>query len=99
MTNSPEIKTFIRENSSLFWWIKDEDKENIETPFLVETILTYGDEKEVKRLFELVGIDAAARIFYQQTAQQRKSYRPKTINFFNLYFKKHAPRNIEHTTT
>ncbi len=92
MTNTPEIKKFIRENSSLFWWIKEEEKENIDIKFLVEQILNYGDEKSVKRLFELVGIDKVADIFYEQTSPERMrvNYRPRTINFFNLYFKRNA---------
>ena len=88
--NSPEIKEFIRENSSLFWWIKEEEKENISTEFLVETILNYGDEKNIKKLFELVGIDRVASIFYKQIAKRRMNYRPRTINFFRLYFNRNA---------
>jgi len=53
MTNTSEIKKFIRENSSLFWWIKEEEKENIDVKFLVEQILNYGDEKSVKNYLNL----------------------------------------------
>ncbi len=95
MTNTSEIKKFIRENSSLFWWIKEEEKENIDVEFLVEQILNYGDEKSVKKLFELVGIDKVADIFYKQTSPERRrvNYRPRTINFFRLYFKRNAHRS------
>ncbi|PKP54553.1 MAG: hypothetical protein CVT90_00680 [Candidatus Altiarchaeales archaeon HGW-Altiarchaeales-3] len=89
-TNTPEIKAFIRENSSLFWWIKEEEKENIDIKFLVEQILNYGDEKSVKKLFELVGINEVAEIFYKQISKRRVNYRARTINFFRLYFKKNA---------
>ena len=41
--NNPEIKTFIRENTHLFWWIKPEEREHIELNFLVESVLNYGD--------------------------------------------------------
>ncbi|PKP60329.1 MAG: hypothetical protein CVT88_03355 [Candidatus Altiarchaeales archaeon HGW-Altiarchaeales-1] len=88
--NSPEIKKFIRENSSLFWWIKEDEKENISIDFLVETILNYGDEKSVKKLFDLVGIDNVADIFYEQTSHRRVNYFPPVVNFFNLYFKKNV---------
>ena len=47
MRNSPEIRQFIRENKHLFWWITPEERENIDLRFLVETILSYGDEKSV----------------------------------------------------
>ncbi|CEG11018.1 conserved hypothetical protein [groundwater metagenome] len=96
MTNSPEIKAFIRENSTLFWWIKEEEKENIDTKFLVEQILNYGDEKNVKKLFELVGIDKVADIFYEQTSPERMrvNYFPQVINFFRIYFNKNAHRGL-----
>ena len=88
--NNPEIKKFIRENSHLFWWIKEESKENISLNLLVESILNYGNEKSVKRLFELVGIKKVAEIFHQGTNRKRVNYHPRTINYFNLYFKKNA---------
>ena len=89
----PEIKEFIRENSSLFWWIKEEEKENISIEFLVEMILNYGNEKNIKKLFDLVGIERVANIFYNQIAKKRVNYRTRTINFFTLYFKRNAQRS------
>jgi hypothetical protein len=65
MENSPEIKQFIKENSSLFWYFKEEEKENIDHEILVEFILNFGDEKSVKKLFDLLGIDYVADIFYK----------------------------------
>lgn len=88
--NNPEIKKFIKENSNLFWWIKEESKENISLNLLVESILNYGNEKSVKRLFELVGIKKVAEIFHQDTNRKRVNYHPRTINYFNLYFRKNA---------
>ncbi|MBC8525630.1 MAG: hypothetical protein ISS28_02015 [Candidatus Cloacimonetes bacterium] len=89
--NSPEVKKFIRENSHLFWWIKEESKEDISLNLLVEAILNYGNEKSVKKLFELVGIKKVAEIFYEATNRIRVNYYPDVVNFFNLYFK----RNID----
>ncbi|MBN2663713.1 MAG: hypothetical protein JXR68_08700 [Bacteroidales bacterium] len=94
MENTPEIKQFIRENSSLFWYFKQDEKENINHEILVEFILNYGDEISVKKLFELLGIDYVADIFYEQTNRQRVNYQKRTIHYFNLYFKKYAHRNI-----
>jgi len=88
--NGSEIKKFIRENSSLFWYIKEDAKENISIELLVETILNYGNEKSVKRLFDLVGIKKTAEIFYKQISANRVNYQPRTVHFFNLYFKKNA---------
>lgn len=88
--NTPEIKQFISENSSLFWYIPEEEKQNISIAFLIETILNFGDEKSVKKLFDLVGINNVAEIFYKQTHRLRVNYFDRTAYFFNLYFKKHV---------
>ena len=88
--NDAEIKEYIKENGSLFWWIKDSEKENISINLLIETILNYGNEKNIKRLFELVGIKRVASIFYKQISGKRKNYYPQTINFFRLYFEKNV---------
>lgn len=88
--NDIEIKEFIKENSSLFWWIKDEKKEDIDIELVVETILNYGNEKNVKKLFDLIGIKRVSSIFFRQISKKRTNYHPRTINFFKLYFQKHA---------
>jgi len=85
-----KVKKFIRENRSLFWYIKEDSLESISIEFLVETILHYGNEKSVKKLFDLVGIQNVAEIFYKQVSGPRVNYPPRTVNFFDLYFKKHA---------
>lgn len=88
--NNSDIKEFIRENRSLFWYIKEDAKEDISIDLLIETILNYGNEKSVKRLFDLLGIKKVAEIFYRQTSGKRINYSPRTLHFFNLYFKKNA---------
>ncbi len=93
MKNSPEIKRFIKENSTLFWYIPEEQKENISQDVLVEFILNYGNENTVKKLFGLLGIDTVSDIFYSQTCRKRTNYHKRTIHFFNLYFNRHAHRN------
>lgn len=91
--NREEIREFIREHSSLFWYTPEDKKEEISHEFLVETILNYGDEKSVKRLFEILGIEYAADIFYKQTSRKRVNYFPQVVNYFTLYFKKHVQGN------
>jgi hypothetical protein len=85
-----KIKEFIKENKSLFWYIKENALESISLEFLVETILHYGNAESVKKLFDLVGIQIVAEIFYKQTSGSRVNYPPRTVHFFDLYFKKHA---------
>ena len=85
-----EIKNFIREHKHLFWWIKEESIENISLNLLVETILNYGNERDVKQLFNLVGIKKVADIFKNQISKKRMNYSQRTVNFFKLYFNKYA---------
>ena len=86
-------RDFIKENSSLLWYIPEHEKRNISLELLVETILNYGDEKSVKRLFDLVGINEVAKIFYKHISGKRVNYFPQVVNFFKLYFQRHAQRN------
>ena len=93
--HSKEILDFISENSSLFWYIPDQEKENISLELLVETIFNYGDEKAVQKLLHLMGINHVADIFYKQISGERVNYFPEVINFFDLYFQRHAQRNTD----
>lgn len=88
--HSEEIKQFIRERNSLFWYIKPEAKEKISVEFLVEHILNYGSLDDVKRLIELLGIKKTAEIFFQRSSLQRNNYFPKVKNYFTLYFNRHV---------
>ena len=90
MENRPEIKNFIKENSNLFWYIPEDKKEDISHEVLVEFILNYGNDKSVKKLFNLLGINVVADIFYKQTNRKRVNYQKRSVHFFNLYFKKHV---------
>ncbi len=92
-TNNPEIRQFIRENASLFWYTPEEKKEEISLELLVETILNYGDLTSVKKLFDLLGLDTVADIFYRQTSGKRTNYFPQVAHYFDEYFKRHAHRN------
>lgn len=90
LQDNPEIKDFIQENGSLFWWVKSEERVNISINALVEAILNYGDEKSVKKLFDLLGINTIAGIFNRQISGKRSNYHKRAQNYFKLYFKKHA---------
>jgi hypothetical protein len=91
--NNEEIKKFIKEHSSLFWYIKEDAKEKISIEFLVETILSYGNGNDVKKLFQLISVERAAQIFYMQISRKRTNYRPRTLHFFKLYFDRHVQGN------
>jgi len=88
--NPEEIKLYIRERRDLFWYTKEDQKENISLDFLVETILNYGSLEDVKMLFALIGIKETASIFFRNSRKDRNNYLPKVKNFSTLYFERHA---------
>ena len=88
--NPEEIKSYIRERRDLFWYTKEDQKENISLDFLVETILNYGSLEDVKKLFALIGIKETASIFFKNSRKDRNNYLLKVKNFFTLYFERHA---------
>ncbi len=98
MKNSPEIQEFIREHSRLFWYTPEEKKTEISIEFLLETILNYGNQESVKRLFELIGIEKASEIFNRQISTGRNNYFAPVKNYFQLYFKRHAQRDFKPRT-
>ncbi len=91
--HSKEIRKLIKQNSNLFWFVPENEKSHISLEFLVETILNYGDEQSVKQLFDLVGINIVADIFYKHISGNRINYFPQVVNFFGLYFRRHAQRD------
>lgn len=88
--NSPELKEFIRENSSLFWYTPKDKKEDIGPELLVETILNYGDINVVRKLFKLMGTREVAGVFFNATGRKKLNYYPEIYNFFELFFLKNA---------
>lgn len=96
MENSPELKSLIRKNAHLFWYIKDEAKENLSLPVVVEFFLNYAQKEDVKALFRIVGIGKVRDVFYEQLNTSERvanNYLPVNRNFFKLYFEKYAHGN------
>lgn len=90
---SPELKEFILKHSYLFWYTPQAKKTDISDEFLVETILNYGDKDALLQLFNLVGREEVAKIFFNslQLSDRRKgNYSELTINFFTHVFKEYA---------
>ena len=92
MENSPELKALIRENAHLFWYSKDSEKENLPLPVVLEFFINYAGIETRKELFAIVGIKAAAKVFFEQlkTQKDRSNYFPELKNYFTLYFNKYA---------
>lgn len=94
-SNNTAIKQLIENNSSLFWFTPSDKKDEIEEGQLVETILNYGDEKAIKQLLDILGTDKVAAIFKEQitlSKRRKNNYHELVINFFQLYFKRHASK-------
>ncbi|MDO9256716.1 MAG: hypothetical protein Q7U54_14450 [Bacteroidales bacterium] len=92
--NSPDIKAFIHEHSSLFWYTPADQKENISEEFLVETIMNYGDMDTTKRLITLLGIKRLTEIFNSLQGRKKLNYYPEIYNFFSILLRKHANSDI-----
>ena len=86
--NIMTINSFIKRKPYLIWYTKNYNKLSEEA--IVEAVLNYGDFEDSKKLFSILGIKKVAKIFKKQTARERVNYDPKILNYFNLYFKKHA---------
>jgi len=91
--HNQQLKAFIREHSSLFWYTPEDKKEEISNEYLVETILNYGSLDAVVQLFNLLGIRKVASIFFNTinlSKRRKANYHEITINYFTLVFKKYA---------
>ena len=88
--NSPEVKKLIRKYNYLFWYTPEQEKENISLDMLVENILNYGDMDAIKNLFETLGLQKTAEVFFNAKGRKKGNYFPEIHNFFTLYFQKHV---------
>ncbi len=95
LTSEKARLDLIQRNGHLFWYVQEEEKQNISQEALVETILNYGDLDAVSYLLNQVGIKLVASIFFKQINQERVNYFPQVINFFTLYFNRYAPGSID----
>lgn len=90
-----ELKAFLKDYQGLFWYTPENEKEHLREDQIVETILNYGDEFAVKRLFDIVGLEKVAAIFkthVEGTDRRKHNYHQLVANFFQLYFSRHVPQ-------
>ena len=87
---------YIAQHASLFWYTPEAKKSEISDSLLVETILNYGTMDDVKALFDLMGIEKVADVFFSAKGRQKLNYFPQIYNFFTLVFNRYVPqRNPE----
>jgi len=72
----------------LIWYTRD--FRHLSEEAALEAVLNYGDFEDVKKIFVMLGIKKAAKIFHRQIKRQRINYDPKIANYFSLYFKKYV---------
>jgi hypothetical protein len=83
---------YIAQHASLFWYIPEAKKSEISDSLLVETILNYGTMDDVKALFDLMGIEKVADVFFSAKGRQKLNYFPQIYNFFTLVFNRYVPQ-------
>ncbi len=87
---------YIKQHASLFWYTPEAKKSEISDSLLVETILNYGTMEDVKALFDLMGIEKVADVFFSAKGRQKMNYFPQIYNYFTLVFNRYVPqRNPE----
>ncbi len=87
-----EKDRFLRTHAYLWWGVRDVAKLSDEA--LLEGVLNYGEWEDVLVVFKLLGLKRSAAIFKKQTSdRKRHNYRPKTFNYFKLYFQTHVSTN------
>lgn len=86
-----KIEEYIQKCNELFWWVPEDKKKNLSNDAIVETILNYGTEEQVKELFNILSVERVAEIFKKKTNNKRSNYFPIVENYYNLYFSKYVP--------
>jgi hypothetical protein len=92
-----ERKQYIAKHKSLFWYTPEDKKEDISDDLLVETILNYGDMEAVIQLFQIIGMENVAKVFFDsinQSERRKNNYYELTLNYFTLLFNRYVHRNI-----
>jgi hypothetical protein len=67
-----------------------QEPEKVSDESLVEAVLNLGDWDDVQELIAMMGMRKVADIFEKKAFVKRSNYDKRTVNFFNLYFARHA---------
>lgn len=92
MKRDIKLFKFLKKNSQLFWWMNPKDVLNLKIDSVVETILNYGDESDIKEMIDIYSLTDVAQAFYKNINGKRENYLPLTKHFFKLYFDRHASK-------
>ena len=72
----------------MIWYTRDFTR--LSEDAALEAVLNYGDFEDVRKIIAILGRKKAASIFQKQLRRRRVNYDPKILNYFRIYFKKHA---------
>ena len=87
-----QLYRLVKENRPLFWSVGETNLKDLSELSVVEAILNYGNLDSVRKLFELLGTEKVADIFYWRQSQKRSNYHPQVAHFFDAYFKRHVQK-------
>ncbi len=96
MKHPKALQKLIKENKECWWWLEEDRLVEMSLESVVEGLLNYADLDQIRQLFEIVGVDKVAEVFYGSASFSRKlgNYQADVLNYFNLYFQKHARGNF-----
>ena len=82
------IQDLLSRKPYLAWSVRD--KKSLSEESALEQILNFGDWQDYLKAEKELGIQKVKAIFKGLKNKKRTNLRPKTINYFNLYFDRHA---------
>lgn len=80
-------RTYIAKNKYLNWY---SNPQKLDAESIVESVLNYGDWVDFQYIKDLFGIKITYQIYKQIRNKTRTNLKERTINYFDLYFSKHA---------
>jgi hypothetical protein len=92
---SQSIKDYIKKHQALFWYSPGDKSETVSDELLVETVINCGSLRDIRELFDSMGLEKTASIFRHMTDRKALNIYPELRNYFELYFNKYAPRDTQ----
>jgi hypothetical protein len=82
------LQKILEKKPYLAWYVAD--KKSISDQSALEHILSYGDWGDFNAAIKALGIDNIKVLFDQIKTKKRINLKPRTINYFEKYFARHA---------
>jgi hypothetical protein len=91
---SNEVKRYIDDHQSLFWYSPAPKSESVSDDLLVEMVLNYGSMDQFRELITVMDVKTVAKIFFDSinmSERKKGNYHEMVLNYFTLYFNRYAP--------